>query len=248
MPCWRIQGPSEAKEAKERERVHDLLLEEFLEEEREWLDELQDWFQGCGLRVKQREAEQSPDCPLTIDAEHQSELSIRSPIGMKPNEVEPTPRCVARVERLVYRKGSEEAMQSEFDGHMKTGTFHMVDRVPEGRKYVSSKWWFDCKTDKEGKMTKVKARLVARGLTQIHDVDYTYSSSLCPSLVSIKLVLAVANEKTFPFRHYNVVQACIRASLDEEVYMKLPRGCGGQSKRTAKLERVNYGLKQSGRK
>ena len=166
---------TEAKEAEETERVHDLLLEKFLEEEREWLDELQDWFQGRGLRVKQREAEQGLDCPLTIAAEHQSELSIPSPIGMKPNEVESTPRCVATVERLVYRKVSEEAMQSEFDGHMKTGTFHKVDRVPEGRKPVSSKWWFDCKTDREGKMTKLKARLVTRGFTQIHDVDYTYS-------------------------------------------------------------------------
>ena len=32
--------------------VHDLLLEERLEEEREWLDELQDWFEERGLRVK----------------------------------------------------------------------------------------------------------------------------------------------------------------------------------------------------
>ena len=39
-------------------------------------------------------------------------------------------------------------MQSVFDGHMKTGTFHMVDRVPEGQKPVSSKWCFDYKTDK----------------------------------------------------------------------------------------------------
>ena len=30
--------------------------------------------------------------------------------------------------------------------------------------------------------------------------------------------------------------------------MKLPGGCGEQSKRTAKLERAIYGLKQSGRK
>ena len=28
-------------------------------------------------------------------------------------------------------------MQSEFDSHMKTGTFHMVDRVPKGRNPVS---------------------------------------------------------------------------------------------------------------
>ena len=124
----------------------------------------------------------------------------------------------------------------------------MVDRVPEGRKPVSSKWCFDYKTNKEGKIIKFKARLVARGFTKIRDVDYTHSSSPCPSSASIKLVLAVANEKGLPPRHFDVAQAYIRASLDEEVYMKPPGDCGEQSKRTAKLGREIYGLKQSGRK
>ena len=115
-------------------------------------------------------------------------------------------------------------MQSEFDGHMKTRTFHMVDRVPEGRKPVRSKWRFDYKTDKEGKITSFKARLVARGSTQIRDVDYTHSSSPCPSSASIKLVPAIANKKGLPLGHFDVARAYIRASLDEEVYMKLPEG------------------------
>ena len=89
--------------------------------------------------------------------------------------------------------------------------------------------------------------VVVRGFTQIRDVDYTHSSSPCRS-VSIKLVLAVANEKGLPLRHFDVAQAYTRASLDEEVYMKLPGGCGEQSKRSAKLDRVIYGLKQSRRK
>ena len=71
----------------------------------------------------------------------------------------------------------------------------MVDRAPEGRKPVSSKWCFDYETDEVGKITKFKARLVARGFAQIRDVDYTYSSSPCPCSSSIKLVLAVANKK-----------------------------------------------------
>ena len=116
---------TEVKEAEETERVHDLLLEERLEEERERQDELQDWFEGHGLRVKQREEEQGPDCPLAMATEHQSELSIPSPIGKKPNKVESSPHFVAGVERSVCRNGWEEAMQSEFDGHMKTGTFHI---------------------------------------------------------------------------------------------------------------------------
>ena len=60
---------------------------------------------------------------------------------------------------------------------MKTDTFSMVDRVPEGRKPVGPNWRFDYKTDKEGKTTKFKARLVATGFTQIRNVGYTPLSS-----------------------------------------------------------------------
>ena len=65
-------------------------------------------------------------------------------------------------------------MNSEFDGHMKTGTFSMVDRVPKIRKHVGSKWCFDYKTDTEGNITTFKARLVAREFTQIRNVDYIH--------------------------------------------------------------------------
>ena len=123
----------------------------------------------------------------------------------------------------------------------------MVDRVPKRRKPVSSKWPFGYKTDKKGKTMKLKARLVARGFTRIRDIDYTHVSSPCSSSVSVKLILAIANEKGLPLRHFDVVQAYIRASLDEEVYMKLPGGCGEKLRKTTKLERAIYGLKQSGR-
>ena len=90
-----------------------------LEEEREWLDELQDWFEGRELRVKQREEEQCHDCPFAMAAQHQSELSMPSPIGKKQNEVESPPQYITGVERPVHRKSLEESIQSEFDGHIK---------------------------------------------------------------------------------------------------------------------------------
>ena len=73
---------TEAKEAEKTEPVHDLLLEERLEEEHEWLDELQYWFEGRGLRVKQGEEEQSLNCPLAMAAEHQSETMSREGTGL----------------------------------------------------------------------------------------------------------------------------------------------------------------------
>ena len=89
-------------------------------------------------------------------------------------------------------------------------------------------------------------RLVHSGFTQIRHVDYTHSSSPCRSSTSIKLVLAVANERRLPLYHFDVAPAYVRASLDEEVYIKLPGGCGEKWKKTAKLERAIYGLKKSG--
>ena len=79
-------------------------------------------------------------------------------------------------------------MQSEFKGDMKAGTVSMVDRVPEGRKPVDSEWCFDYKIDKVENNTKFKERLVARGFTQIRNVDYTHSYFRCPSSPSINLV------------------------------------------------------------
>ena len=214
------------------ERVHGLPLEERLEEKHKWFGEITKLFEEDGPPLERHEEELDSDCPLKMVAEQNPELSIPSPIGKQPSEVESLPLSAAGVEWSVYRKGWEEAMKSEFDGHTKTGTFSMVDRVPKGRKPISSKWWFGCKTDHKGKITKLKARLVARGLTQIRDVDYTHSSSPCPFC---------SNEKGLPLRHFDVARAYIRASLDEEVYMKLPGGCGEQSKRTAKSEWAQVG-------
>ena len=140
-------------------------------------------------------------------------------------------------------------MKSEFDGHTKTeALFPQKTGKPKGRKPVSSKGCFGYQNNNKGKITKLKARLVARGFTQIGDVDYTLSSSPCPSPASVRLILAVTNEKGLSLCHFDVAQAYIRASLDEKVYMKLPGGCGKQSKKNAKLEREVYGLKQSRRK
>ena len=108
-------------------------------------------------------------------------------------------------------------MKLEFEGHMKTGTFLTVNRVPERRKPVGSKWRFDYKSDKEGQTTKFKTRLVAKEFTQIRYVDYTHSSSSCPSSASNKLALAVANERGLSLYHFDAAQAYIRASQDEEI-------------------------------
>ncbi|CAN0299130.1 unnamed protein product [Ectocarpus fasciculatus] len=184
---------------------------------------------------------------FALASDNLPELSIRSPIGLKPNDVELPPTTYEDVQKSEFKDGWEAAMQVELEGHKKTGTFHIVDKLPEGRKAVGSKWVLGWKTDEKGEIVKFKARLVARGFSQVRDVDYSHSSSPCPSAASIKLLLALANEKGMKLSHWDVKQAYIHAKLKEEVYMKLPPGCGSMSGKFAKLERALYGLKQSGR-
>ncbi|CAB1105704.1 unnamed protein product [Ectocarpus sp. CCAP 1310/34] len=47
--------------------------------------------------------------------------------------------------------------------------------------------------------------------------------------------------------HWDVKQAYTHATLDEEVFRRLPVGCGDKSHNIVKAERAIYGLKQSGR-
>ena len=92
--------------AAEIERSHNSLLEKHLKKEHEWLEELE----RRGALLEQREEEQDLDCPIAA-VEQQPELSIPLPIGRKPSEVESLPHTVAGVERSVYRKSWEQAMQ-----------------------------------------------------------------------------------------------------------------------------------------
>ncbi|CAB1112933.1 unnamed protein product [Ectocarpus sp. CCAP 1310/34] len=184
--------------------------------------------------------------PFNIDCSN-PELSIPSPIGQKPNDVEALPLTYEDVKWSKYRKQWDEAIKKEMDGHEKTGTFSKIEKLPEGRKAVSTKWVFDYKTDEKGLITDFKARLVARGFSQVHGQDYHHSSSACPAVSSIKLAMAFATEGGLPTRHFDIKQAYTHAKIQEELYVRIADGSGAMAGKVLKVERALYGLKQSGR-
>ncbi|CAN0507894.1 unnamed protein product, partial [Discosporangium mesarthrocarpum] len=47
--------------------------------------------------------------------------------------------------------------------------------------------------------------------------------------------------------HFNAEQAFLHANIDEEVFVRLPPGCGDLSGKTVRLHRTLYGCKQSSR-
>ena len=153
-------------------------------------------------------------------------LSMTSPIGQKPSDVEALPITYKDVMRSKYRVFREAAIKEELDGHDQIGTFTKIKGLPKGRKAVSSKWVFAWKTNEKGLIVGFKARMVARGFSQIPGVDFHHSSSACPSGASIKTMMVVSTEKRKKLVHWDVKQAYVHAKLKEEVYLRFPEGCG----------------------
>ena len=89
---------------------------------------------------------------------------------------------------------------------------------------------------------KTKSRVVAKGFTQVQDVGYHETTSPTPASAPVKMIAAIANEKGLPVFHLDVSQSFMQAPLEEEIYMRLPPGCGEFSGKVVKLLKCQYGL------
>ena len=75
-------------------------------------------------------------------------------------------------------------MKEEFSSLQKNNTWELVD-LPPGRKLVQSKWVFKTKFVADGSPLKYKARMVAKGYSQVHGIDYNETFALVAKMDSI---------------------------------------------------------------
>ena len=94
---------------------------------------------------------------------------------------------------------------------------------------------------------KTKSRLVAEGFSQVAGVDYNETTSPTPATAPVKMIAAVADEKDLPVYHLDVSQTFVQAPLKEEIFMRLPPGCGELPGNIVRLLKCQYGLKKAGR-
>ena len=105
-------------------------------------------------------------------------------------------------------------MRAEFKGLVGLNTFEFVDVAPDGVNVVSARWVFAWKVDKDGNIVKPKARLVARGFSQVHTVDFLETYAPTPAASSVKLLVAIAVKNDWELRQLGIKQAFIQADLD----------------------------------
>jgi Reverse transcriptase (RNA-dependent DNA polymerase) len=131
-----------------------------------------------------------------------------------------------------------------------TGTWATVPRPP-GKNIIGLKWVFRIKHNTDGSVEKYKARLVARGFTQVFSEDYYDTFSPVAKLSSFRTILALAVCHDWDIESFDFNSAYLNGKLgeDEEIYMQLPPRYEGQGEDMVKrLQKSLYGLKQAGRK
>ncbi|GKV37499.1 hypothetical protein SLEP1_g45525 [Rubroshorea leprosula] len=141
------------------------------------------------------------------------------------------------------------AMQEELAALYKSNTWTLVPPSSTNTNIVGSKWVFKTKLNSYGSVDKFKARLVARGFSQVPGVDFkkTFSPVLKPTI--LWLVIALATTLSWPLRQLDVKNAFLHGQLKEVVYMKQPPRFEDPNHPSyvCKLNKSIYGLKQAPR-
>jgi hypothetical protein len=75
------------------------------------------------------------------------------------------------------------------------------------------KWVFKVKQDEHRAVSKHKARLVVKGYTQRHDIDYDEVFTLVARLDSVCLLIALAAHEGWEVHHMDVKSAFLNGNL-----------------------------------
>jgi hypothetical protein len=110
---------------------------------------------------------------------------------------------------------------------------------------------FKLERDANGEIARYKARLVARGFTQEHGVDYLETFAPTMRMIFIRTLLALATYHDWEAEQLDVVTTCLEADIEEEIYMRQPEGYRHTDRngeeRVCLLKKSLYGLKQAPR-
>ncbi|GKD53078.1 retrovirus-related pol polyprotein from transposon TNT 1-94 [Tanacetum coccineum] len=130
-----------------------------------------------------------------------SHLSPTSQTSFESSNVQPSPL--------------RQAMKEEYDALMKNGTWSLVPRA-SNTNVVDGK----LKRDKNGAITRYKARFVAKGFQQQPGINFHETFSLVVKSTTIRAILSLEVTNDWPLRQLDIHNAFLHGNLKERVYMK----------------------------
>jgi hypothetical protein len=133
-----------------------------------------------------------------------------------------------------------DACLEELRALKKRGVYEIVT-LPKGRRAIKNRWVFNTKSD-----GRKRARLVAKGFSQIEGIDFDELFSPVVRYETARLIFDVAALEDWEIESVDVKAAYLYGKLDEEIYMEEPEGFQTHQNKVWRLHRALYGLKQSG--
>lgn len=181
-----------------------------------------------------------------VDEEIVAEHAMASVIESMEGSMSSYEEALKRPDRAKW----EDAIKKELNSLKATGTYELVKR-PEGTNVVDSKWVLKIKKNSAGEIEKYKARLVARGFTQIYGVDYYETYAPVARLASFRILLALAARNNWPVHSFDFDTAFLNSKFDENevIYIEQPPGYETKDRKSWvwRLWKALYGLKQGAR-
>ena len=156
------------------------------------------------------------------------------------------PTNLKEVRQSKDRAAWEAALLEEMNAMERHRVYDLVN-LPPGRRAIGCRFVFAIKTDKDGNVSKYKARLVLLGYQQRPGIDYKELFSPVARFETIRSVLAIAAKEQLFLHQLDVKSAFLAAEIEEELYMKQPEGFDDGSGRVWRLKRALYGSVQAPR-
>jgi hypothetical protein len=136
-------------------------------------------------------------------------------------------------------------MQDESNNFKRNEVWCLVERPKQN--IIDIKWVFRNKQDEHVVVTRNKARLIAKGYSQVEGLDFDETFSPIARLESIRMLLAYATRYSFKLYQMDVKSAFLNGTIKEEVYVEQPPGFESDEypNHVDKLHKTLYGLKQA---
>lgn len=140
-----------------------------------------------------------------------------------------------------------KAIDDELNALRKRTTFGPKGLCPEGKIAIDSKWVFKKKRDAQGKVVRYKARLCAKGFTQVQGIDFEETYTPVARLNSIRTLLAIALKEGLDIYQLDIDSAYLYGDIDAEIYLRCPQGMDALDDEVVQLLKALYGLRQAGK-
>lgn len=150
--------------------------------------------------------------------------------------------ALRREDSIEWKKAMDREIAS-----LKENRTWILTELPPGATAIPCKWVFRLKKNPDGTIDKYKGRLVVKGFSQRHGIDFSETFSPVAKMGTVRSILSIAASEKMHLTQFDVSTAFLYGELEETVFMKQPQGYEDGTNKVCQLKRSLYGLKQAPR-